>query len=196
MRSDALARRRARRYANAMRIHILLAGLLFAGIAYGEAYRWVDENGVVHYSDRRMVEQAEAFELPQPGDGVSVSRGTTRRPAISPPRASRGDSAASRNYQGLEVLHPGQDETLWNIGGSLKVSLRLTPALKSGDRVQVLYDGVAVSGLTGNSLDVTLTEVHRGEHTIQAEILDSADNSVIQSSVNVFYVQQSSVLRN
>lgn len=177
-------------------IHILLAGLLFTGVAYGEAYRWVDENGVVHYSDRRMVEQAEAFELPKPGEGVSIARGARSRPGASSPQSSRGDRAASRNYQSLEVLRPGQDETLWNISGSLKVSLRLAPALRSGDRIQILYDGVAVDGLTGNALDVTLNEVYRGEHTIQAEVLNSEDISLIQSSVNVFYVQQSSVLRN
>ena len=58
----------------------VLLGLLAATAVMAEAYRWVADDGVVHYSDRPH-EGAEAFELATYSGSPPAPRNTTTRPA-------------------------------------------------------------------------------------------------------------------
>ena len=71
--------------------------------------------------------------------GASSSRRPTRaaRPAATTAEESAegedaAQSAAPFRYESLEVASPGAEETLWNIEGTLNVTLALTPALRPG----------------------------------------------------------------
>lgn len=162
----------------------LLVGLLAASAVLAQAFRWVDEDGVVHYSDR-----------PQPGaeEIVLPRANTTSVRRISPPEPSDQDGTepeAPFRYEDLEIVSPAADETLWNIEGVLSVSLALSPGLKSGHRVRVYFDGEA-RFVTGTSFQVS--EVHRGTHNLQAEVLDETGKLMIRSQPLQFHVQQSRV---
>jgi len=166
----------------------LLVGLLVSAAAMAQAYRWVDADGVLHYSDRPEP-GAERVELPE-----------YRRPAPPPaarrPGAAAGENAASQpapaafRYQNLSVASPAPEETLWNIGGVLNVSLALTPPLQEGHQVRVYFDG---SPRTVSGTSFQIDEVWRGVHNIQAEVIDSAGKLMIRSQPNRFYVQQNTV---
>lgn len=167
----------------------VLLGLLASGAALAQAYKWTDDEGVVHYSDR-----------PHPGaERVHLERSTARRPST----ASRGTTSAPRptddttteaaaafSYESLEVAAPAPEETLWNIEGVLNVSLALSPALQPNHQVRVYFDGNARM-VQGTSFQVE--EVYRGVHNIQAEVLDETGKLMIRSLPNRFYVQQSTV---
>ena len=172
------------------RLVIILLGLCAGGAAYGQAYTWTDEDGVVHYSD-----------LPRPG-ATEVDLGKYRAPASERERpVPRAPRAAPRRedpepqvfrYESLAVASPAAEQTLWNIGGVLNVSLALRPALRPGHRVRVYFDGnpQEISGL-----NVQLQEVYRGAHNLQAEVLDENGRLMIRSQPSRFYVQQTSILR-
>lgn len=169
---------------------LVLLGLLAVPCALAnEAYVWTDEDGVVHYSDRPHP-GAERVELQTPNTSRSLARGSSATTTST----GQGDNAAEPvptfRYESLEVASPAPEETLWNIEGRLSVSLALTPALRQGHQIRVYFDG--------NPTVVTTTafrinEVWRGEHTLQAEVVDEAGNLLIRSSLNRFYVQQSTV---
>lgn len=166
----------------------ILLGLLAAAGVLAEAYTWTDENGVVHYSDR-----------PEPGAKVVELETTTNRrprPQVRPgtPSASNNQNAepaAAFSYESLEVASPAPEETLWNIGGTLNVTLSLTPALQPGHQVRVYFDGTPRI-VPGTSFQID--EVYRGVHNLQAEVIDSTGKLMIRSQPNRFYVQQNSVL--
>ncbi|HNP35773.1 MAG TPA: DUF4124 domain-containing protein [Woeseiaceae bacterium] len=166
------------------RLFFLLAGLLATGPLFAVAYRWVDSEGVVHYSDRPEP-GAEEISLPD-ANTTTVRRYThTVQPQEKPkPPASR--------YESIEIAAPAAEETLWNIEGVLKVSVALTPALQPGHQVRVYLDGKAknVSGMS-----FTLQDVYRGVHNLQAEVLDETGKTLIKSKPSRFYVQQNSVKR-
>ncbi len=166
----------------------LAIGLLAASAVVAEvAYRWVGEDGVVHYSDRPM-EGAERVVLPAPNT-TSV-----RRYQQAPTEATAKTATATpARYESFEVSAPGAEETLWNIEGNLSVSLALSPALKPGHRVRVYFDDREPRMVSGMSF--TIQEVHRGVHTIQAEIIDDTGTLITRSRHNRFYVQQNSVRR-
>jgi hypothetical protein len=168
---------------------LVLLGLLVAPIATaGEAYVWTDDDGVVHYSDR-PVPGASKIELAEPNTGQS--------PAPRRPEAAGGETTESLDedtgpfrYESLAISSPGAEETLWNIGGVLNVSLALNPPLRPGHRVRVYFDGNPQI-VAGTSFQ--LNEVWRGVHNLQAEVLDEAGRMQIRSQASRFYVQQTTV---
>ncbi len=170
-----------------LRAIFALLGVLAAAGALAEAYTWVDEDGVVHYSDR-----------PQPGAKQIVlpEANTVRTRRVTRDTGSAGDSDETTpdtgpfRYESLEVAAPAPEETLWNIEGILSVSLALSPALQPGHQVRVYFDGTPRT-VSGTSFQIE--EVYRGVHNIQAEVLDETGRLMIRSLPNRFYVQQNTV---
>lgn len=166
---------------------LLLTAMLVAGGVSAEAYRWVDGDGVVHYSDRPQP-GAEEIELPD------ANTTTVRRYANTAQSSSRTgqnkDSDNSVAYASLEIATPAAEETLWNIEGVLNVSVALSPALQPGHQLRVTLDGKTQST---SGMSLTIQEVYRGVHNLQAEIVDQAGKSLIRSKSVRFYVQQNSV---
>ena len=151
-----------------------------------EAYRWVDEDGVVHYSDRPR-EGAEVVQLPQPN--VASLR---RAPRASDESAGDEEQAdePDAGYRSIDIVSPKAEETLWNIEGVLNVSVALQPGLQPGHQVRAYFDG-QMQPVSGTSFQ--LQEVWRGVHNIQVEVVDATGRVMIRSKPNRFYVQQSTV---
>ena len=170
-----------------MRTFIALIAVLAASSVLAQAYRWVDENGVVHYSDVPQ-EGAELITLPQ--DGRRPRRAFAAAPTPAAADAATEQAPAAFMYESIEVVAPAPEETLWNIEGVLNVALRLQPALRSGDQVRIYFDG---ESRMVNGTSFQLEEVYRGVHNIQAEIVDSTGKLIIRSLPNRFYVQQNSI---
>ena len=170
-----------------LRTILVLAGLLAATSAMAEAYRWVDEDGITHYSDRPQ-EGAEIVELSQYTRTTGAQ--LYRAPLRGTDDAAPAPAEEPFEYESLRVASPGPEETLWNIEGVLSVSLAVSPGLQSGHRIRVYFDGQPrlVSGTS-----FQLEEVWRGVHNIQAEVIDSTGRLMIRSQTNRFYVQQSTV---
>jgi hypothetical protein len=177
-----------------MRTFIAVVAILLGGAVMAQAYRWVDEDGVVHFSDV-PTEGAERIELP---------RDNRPRTPATPSRNSASFAAAAATtpeepeeppeifkYDSIEVVQPAPEETLWNIGGTLDVALRVTPALRPEDQVRVIFDGQQRMATNRSSFQVE--EVWRGVHNIQVEIVDSTGRLMARSLPNRFYVQQTVV---
>lgn len=167
----------------------LLLGLLAANGALADAYTWTDEGGVVHYSDRphpgaKRLQLDEA--KPRPRTAQRATAGTDAATDEDPDQP-----AAPFRYESLEVAAPAPEQTLWNIEGTLNVSLALAPALRQGHQVRVYFDGNARL-VQGTSFQ--LDDVFRGVHNIQAEVLDETGKLMIRSLPNRFYVQQNTVV--
>jgi len=172
------------------RFIIIFLGLLAANGALADAYKWTDENGVVHFSDRPHP-GAERLQLGGPKRPRPVPSRQAESSASTPADSGAAEDAAPFRYTSLEVAAPAPEQTLWNIEGALTVSLALTPALKAGHQVRVYFDGNARM-VQGTRFDVE--EVHRGVHNIQAEVLDETGKLMIRSLPNRFYVQQNTIV--
>lgn len=169
---------------------IAILTLVAAGAVYAQAYRWVDSNGVTHYADR-PVPGAVRIELPKsPGQRSTVTRSAPS--ARTRPAQATVPTEPEAGYESLSVATPGAEETLWNIAGTLNVSLSLQPGLKPGHRVRAYFDGEAQM-VSGTSFEIE--EVYRGVHNIQVEVIDQAGQLQIRSQTNRFYVQQNTVVR-
>jgi hypothetical protein len=172
-----------------MRSWLLIACLLGTQVLAQQAYRWTDENGQVHYSDR-----------PAPGAAQVNLRGAQGySAATAPPQAAPqvtdepADQEAPTRYTAFNVVQPAQQETLWNIGTTLNVQVEIEPALQSGHHLGAYLDGELIDvGARGTQFQ--LTDVFRGLHDLQAVILDANGADVLRSLPVSFMVQQTTIL--
>lgn len=166
----------------------VLLGLLVAVGAFADVYTWTDEDGVVHYSDR---ENPGSKRVILPESNPTGRPPATRRSAAT--TAADVDRPPPFSYERVEIASPSAEETLWNIDGTLGVTVALSPSLRSGDKVRVFFDGTP-QDVGGTSFQ--LEEVYRGVHNLQVEILDAGGNLMIRSQPSRFYVQQNTVIQN
>lgn len=172
-----------------MRTFIVLIAVLTASAVMAQAYRWVDEDGIVHYSDRPR-EGAELIQLP--GRAGPIRRIAPAPGAQAAQEPDAAEPAGPFSYDSIEISAPAPEETLWNIGGVLNVTLNVQPALRPEHRVRVYFDGEEQM-VSGSSFQIQ--EVYRGVHNLQAEVLDQTGKLMARSQPNRFYVQQNSIVR-
>ncbi len=169
--------------------YVVACLLLLSTSAFAqEAWRWVDEKGVVHFSDtprpgaeRVELQSAQGFQPPPELTSSSSSASAAANAA--------GEDAFQ--YDTLEVVSPRPDETLWNIGTELSVSIAMTPSLRPTHRVQLLVDGQSVTEEPVRATQFTVGGVYRGTHTAVAAVVDSDGSTLQQSEPVTFFVRQS-----
>lgn len=163
---------------------LLLVALAAPALADQTVWKWVDKNGVTHYSDR-PVPGAERVEL----------RSVNRADPVSVPRTPSGttsSSAAAPDYRTLEIINPRDDEAIINTGGRVTVRIRHEPGLQPGHTVHLYLDGRLVEGFPENTLDYELQEVPRGTHSVVAAIASNG-RRIKESAPVTFHVRQESV---
>jgi hypothetical protein len=168
---------------------ILMALLMAFAVTSGasEMWRWVDENGVVHFSDR-----------PQPGaERIDMRPAQTFTAPPVEPRAPRqsapeGQADAGTRYTQLSILSPAEGETLWNIGAELNVQLAVEPPLAEAHELRVYLDGARVED-SPQGTQFTLRDVFRGERRLRVSIVDDSERELVSTPTIVFYVQQASL---
>ena len=168
----------------------ILVALLMScalGAQAEEVWRWVDENGVVHYSDR-----------PRPGaERIELDRPQTYTPPALPaprqtPTPTQSGPDAATAYTGVSVVSPAAGETLWNIAGDLTVQVEVQPGLAPGHQLRVSLDGQRVETPPG-ATQFTVSEVYRGEHRLSVSVVDENGRELVSSEPVTFYVQQASL---
>ena len=166
------------------RTFFALIGILATSVVLAEdAWKWTDDDGVVHYSDV-PVDGAEQVHLSE------YSKKTGARISDSTELTRPEETSEEFTYENLAVTSPTAEQTLWNIEGNLPVSIAVSPNLMRGHRIRLYFDGNA-QDLAGTS--VTLTEVYRGTHNLRAEVIDATGRVITISDPVRFYVQQNSV---
>ena len=170
-----------------MRAWLIMIVLLLSSPVFGTAYKWVDENGQVHYSDRP---REGAQEIPLPATPAPTP---TTRPAQATAESPGAPPADAPAYQRIAITSPTQQQTLWNIEGNLDVTVQLSPGLRPGHRVAVNLDGALVD-LRPLGLSFQVPNVFRGIHTLEAVVLDARGEELIRSESITFMVQQTSIL--
>ena len=154
----------------------------------GSVYKWVDEDGVTHYSDQPH-ENAQKVPLTEPQTYPAPR--STARPATSTRAAPKPPAAPV--YQSCAIVAPANDESLPN-ATTVPASVQLTPQQRPGDQVFLLLDGTRVPGLPTSGSSYTIPSIERGSHSLQAVVQDSTGQILCQSANVNFHVTQPSLL--
>jgi len=146
-------------------------------------YKWVDAQGVTHYSDQ-----------PHPGaekkefDSLPTYQET--QPAYAPPQSGEPRQEGSP-YQFCSISQPTNDEVLFNVQ-SVSVQLNIVPA-DSNDPVSIQMDGRQLAEVTPSTGSYTISPIDRGTHTLTLVIKDSQGKTLCTSPSVTFHVRQPSV---
>ncbi len=169
---------------------ILLSTMLVTAASGAPAWTWVDADGQVHFSDRPIPGARQVELSGAQGFGAPAAR---QAPAgTAPARSQPAPGPAQAPYRAINIASPAEQQTLWNIGTMLTVQIEMDPPLLTGHRVDLIFDGQR-RNLNTASLQVTLPDVFRGAHTLQAVVIDAGGTEVTRSPTRNFIVQQNSI---
>ncbi len=173
-----------------MRSILILAGLAVSlAAASQDIYRWVDKDGVVHFSD-------------QPGSASAVLIKTVEPNTMDPAESSAAAAVSTGSgddeppadevapYGSLSIISPTPDQVFF--GGDEVVT-----AVAELDGT-LLPDHSMVFFLNGNRHEATelsteFANLARGSYFLRASVLDQAGRPVISSQQTSFHVRQPSI---
>ena len=154
--------------------------LLLAQSAAAEIYRWVDENGVVHYTDKPPRPGAEPARLP-------AIQTVAPRQLAAPPQGTdeRDTQPAAPDYR-VAISRPAPDEVIRDPSPSMTAAASVTPPLQPGHGLNFYFDGTLVNPAPTQASTVSLPPVYRGTHTLSVDVVD-AGGRVLASSNQVSF---------
>ena len=93
----------------------------------------------------------------------------------------------------VTILAPGQHDVVHNNAGAMAVALKVDPPLdpEEGTAIRILLDGKVVTP-DSTSLSYVLQEVERGEHWLQALVVDRLGQTLSVSDTVFFTMWQAS----
>lgn len=145
-------------------------------------YKWVDENGVIHYSDQPHP-NAQKLQV----EGVQTY--SSRSASVREPAESEPASTTPNPYKGCAIAQPLEQQNLPN-AQSVFIRVAADPVPRSGDRIYITMDGQGLNGGQPTGLAFNVTPIDRGSHSVSAQIR-SPDGTILCQTPNVtFHVQQ------
>jgi len=148
-------------------------------------YKWVDAQGVVHYSDTPH-EGAEKIQI----SGAQTFH-STPVPSAAAPNPAPG-SASTARYSSCSIVEPANDAGLY-APESVAVTVQTTPALQAGDTITASVDGQSLGTLSAGGAHFQIPQPERGTHTVTAVVRDSDGTVQCTASPVSFSVQRPSV---
>lgn len=143
-------------------------------------YKWVDAQGVVHYSDQPHP-NAQKLEV----RGAQTFSAQPESQSSAAPVQSQSSGPA---YDSCSIAQPTDQQMLMNVYNATAV-VQTSPALRAGDQIRLFVDGKQVQG---SSTSFTFP-VFRGQHSVEAVIEDSTGQIVCETSSVTFFVHQPSI---
>ena len=168
-----------------MRIFLILAGLILPlAAAPQEIYRWVDKDGIVHYSDQPGSPNAELITVVAPNAYESSGDSAS---STQPPTDDGRDSPL---YGSLEIVQPSQDQVFFGSNTTVNVVTSLEGELQPEHTILMYVDGELRYTIGGV---VSLMNLPRGSHFVRAVVFDNNTRQALISSPQVtFHIRQAS----
>lgn len=147
-------------------------------------YRTTDKHGNVIFSDDPQRGGEEVHLAP-----LTVVPAKAPRPA--PPPARPGQPFMP--YDTFAISAPANDQAI-PVGqdGNVQVHLNIQPALREDHRVRLLVDG-QISQTAMHATAFMLSNLNRGSHQLQAELLDASGKVRHRTEARMIHVQRASI---
>lgn len=163
------------------------------GAAAGPVYRYVDPDGVVHYTDKPPTPSAQPIELkPVQTVGSRPAPGSVSAESEAAVAADAASGSASARIE-VGIASPAADETLRGDDGRLPVSLILGAPLPEGAGLLYLLDGRAQNAAPTRALSFTMVNVERGSHLIGARVVDAGGRELGAASPVIVHMKPPTV---
>lgn len=171
-----------------MKLFLILMLSLSCGLAQAAVYKRVLPDGSVIFSDQPGPD-AEEIETPKPQTFTPPPTSTIIAPQTN------SDKKPSAPYASLTITTPVHDETIRDNTGNVSVSVSIEPPLQTqaAHKILIKLDGQVV-GRPSTTQQLTLENVDRGTHTVQASVLNATGNTLLDSESVTFHMKRESTL--
>ena len=149
--------------------------------AKDQVYKWVDKDGVIHYSSQPPTDNAKPAKLPP----LQTYKGGTN-PNLGKFDKSATKGAAPGVGSSIDIVTPAHDETFRGGERIVPVAVVVTPQLAEGQKLIYLLDGTPASAPTTNT-SYALTEVDRGTHSVSVTLVDAVSGETLATSPSVTF---------
>lgn len=170
------------------------------GVAVAGIYSWTDESGNQMYGDTPP-ENVAATVIAPPKltilEGFATRYKDTSNPEFETsegPLAKTNTSSEESIYTEIKVIAPKSGQAIRANDGDVSVALSLSPKLRSGDQIVIALDGKEIS--RGSSRVANLTNLDRGDHSLEVSVVNRAAKTLVTSGVMTFTVLRNSALIN
>jgi Domain of unknown function (DUF4124) len=151
-------------------------------------YKWVDADGVVHFSDQ-----------PTPGAEKIFTSSSSAGTVTTAPRSQSGAQQPQRSaatsglgYSEFSIASPVNDQTFFG-DDVIAVHLNLEPGLKPNQSITWHLNGKQLE-FPPDATSFPLPHLDRGAYTLAATITDQQTSDSQSSNTVTFYVRQPSAL--
>jgi hypothetical protein len=165
----------------------LALGLLIGfSVQAAVIYKWVDADGVVHYSDQASpgAEKIVTAGASSPASGRNTVGATPRTPQ---------ESEQSRiNYVEFSITSPAPEQSFFG-EDVIPVHLNLIPSLRPNQAITWQLSGKQLDS-PPEALSFALPRLDRGSYTLTATITDEQTGETQKSNSVTFFVRQPTTL--
>ena len=176
-----------------MRIFLILAGLAVSlAAASQEIYRWVDKDGIVHYSDQPGASNAELINVIEP-NGYDSGESAPEQDSGSSVASSGTDEDSTPEvspYSSLAIVQPTPDQVFFGSDAVVTVTADLQGTLRPDHSVVFFLNG---NRQPASGLSTEFSGLARGSYFLRASILDQNGKPVITSQQTTFHVRAPSI---
>jgi Domain of unknown function (DUF4124) len=166
----------------------LAIGLLAAfTVQAAVIYKWVDADGVVHYSDQAS---PGAEKIVTAVSSAPAASGT--RNATGPVAQSQGAAQGGLNYTEFSVTSPVPQQTFF-ADDVVAVRLSLSPSLRPNQSITWHLNGKQLD-FPPTAVSFALPRLDRGTYALAATITDQQTSESETSNSVTFFVRQPSAL--
>jgi hypothetical protein len=167
----------------------LAIGLLAAcTVQAAVIYKWVDADGVVHYSDQASPGAEKIVTSVSSTPAGSGARNATGPIAQAPQRPAQG----GLNYSEFSITSPAPDQTFFG-DDVVAVHLNLNPSLRPNQSITWHLNGKQLD-FPPNAVSFALPRLDRGTYALAATITDQQTSESQTSDSITFFVRQPSAL--
>jgi len=151
-------------------------------------YKWVDADGVVHFSDQPSP-GAEKIYTSSPSSAAAASAPDS---AAGSRQAPKGAAAGGLGFSELSIASPVNDQTFFG-DDVIAVHLSLAPGLKPSQSITWHLNGKQLE-FPPDATSFPLPHLDRGAYTLAATVTDQETSESQSSNSVTFYVRQPSAL--
>lgn len=170
------------------KLFFLIALFLSLPLA-AQVYKYTDEKGVIHYTDKPPSKNAKPANLPQLHTYEALPPATTATGDSTSPAPA--DQPKAGRYE-LKISSPAPDTTFQDSTSEVTVSVNVLPSMPDNHSLVYLVDGSPRTDKTGDT-STLVTGLERGEHSLQVALYNERGVEVARSPVVKVFMHQPTV---
>lgn len=167
------------------KITIILLAIIPA-ICFSAVYKWVDENGKIHYSDTPKTVGEKPIDLPEattysppPQSGIESSSKEDKK---------KQNNETFQGYKSISITSPKDGDSIHSAPGNITFNVSIEPAIQEGHAIQIYVDGKKAAQESGTT--ITANYLDRGSHSVSASVVDGAGTKLLTSPNITVYLHR------